>query len=177
VPRRNSVSPFSNVVPADFVADFVGRKRELDEIRDAFAKGFRGVVIVGQPGVGKSTLARLFESRAENIFPGGISMVEASSVEYVKHHFDSGQYAQSLLAHTNTRSGQSDSLLIVDNADALGERGTAVIEDIASRHPRSKIILTSRRVLSLFRYFRIIKLHSFSKEEFDALFALRSAID
>jgi ABC-type phosphate/phosphonate transport system ATPase subunit len=50
-----TVSPFTNYLPPDLFSGFVGREKELADIRSAFKNGARGVLIVGPSGSGKTS--------------------------------------------------------------------------------------------------------------------------
>ena len=160
------VSPLSNVLPPDLFSGFVGRERELAEIGGAFERGARGVLIVGAAGAGKTSVARVFASRSDALFPGGTFVASASWAESPKHLLD--RVVPARLAET--------ALLVVDDAEAFDEAGLRLLQDALTENPRLKAVLTSRLSLVLPEDFHTISLQGLSREEFQELLSLRNAV-
>jgi restriction system protein len=160
-----TVSPFSNYLPQDLFPGFVGREKELAEIRSTFKTGVRGVLIVGLAGTGKTSVARVFANRAGKEFPGGVFVADASWAESPEHLFD--RVLRTPLKDT--------SLLVVDDVEAFDDAGLRLLQDLLRQHPKLNVVLTSRRLLTLSGEFRTIHLQGLSREEFEELLGLRNA--
>jgi restriction system protein len=159
-------SPFTNVFPAGIVTGFVGRRAELDVIREAFTRGAKGVTVVGAPGIGKTSLAHVFAKRHEGEFPGGVfsgaPMWADSSAELLKR-----------LLNGRKRGA---ALLVLNDADALDDRELEVLRSVVAADLRLRLILTSRRELSLGNDYMTIRLGGLDRGELHELFELRSAV-
>jgi len=162
---RDTVSPFSNVFPPDILSSFVGRDRELAWLSAAFDEGARGVVIIGPPGVGKTSLARVFADQSKERFPGGVFSTSASWVESPSH----------LLERVLDEPPESESLLIIDDAQVLDPDGLQALLNALRGYPRISTLFTSRRSLELPPDFRAITLAGLTKAEFQELLRLRNA--
>lgn len=58
---------------------FVGRTNELAVLEERYTLGSRAGMIIGMPGSGKTSLARVFAERhREHLFSGGVSFVDAA---------------------------------------------------------------------------------------------------
>lgn len=159
-------SPFSNVFPAGILTGFVGRVAELGAIHESLARGAKGVAIVGAPGIGKTSLAHVFAKRHEGEFPGGVfsggPMWAESSAELL-HRLLGGRK-------------QGSTLLVLNDADALDDREIGVLRDLTSADASLRLLVTSRRELSLGGEYRTIRLTGLDHSELQQLFELRSAV-
>jgi restriction system protein len=161
-----TVTAFTNYVTPDLLSSFVGREAELGEIRGAVARGARGVLIVGPAGSGKTSVARVFAARHDKDFSGGIFTTSASWPEGPDH----------LLARALPPRLTGTALLILDDAEALGESGLQLLQQALLLNPALRVILTSRRLLTIPERFHTILLPpGLSKEEFAQLLRLRNA--
>ena len=70
-----SVSPLSNVVPQGLLEFFVGRDAQLKDIERRVSAGHRVLAISGQPGTGKTSLARMFAERLKGHFSVAYSLL------------------------------------------------------------------------------------------------------
>lgn len=161
------VSPFAGVVPPGFFQEIVARDNEIEQLGKLFNEGCRAVAIVGLPGVGKTTLAHVFASRAKAQFPGGVTFVGASAIETAEH----------LMARLPVKPQKESSLLIVDDIDFLGLDGQKLLSATLDSLPKVQLIATSRpNDMLLLNSFRVLELSPFTMEEMDALMHLRSQI-
>ena len=164
-PNRTT-SPFSNHLTPDLLSTFVGREEELAAIRNAFASGARGVVIVGVAGSGKSSVARVFGVRAEKDFPSGVFAASASWPESPEH----------LLARALPGRPSGTALLILDDAEVLDETGLRLLQEALSLNPYLRVILTSRRPIAISGDFLTISLSpGISQQAFAELLRRRNA--
>ncbi|WP_332888567.1 AfsR/SARP family transcriptional regulator [Actinophytocola xanthii] len=111
-------------LPAD-IADFSGRDRELDELVDLLTTGCSPVVLSGQPGVGKSTLAVRLAHRLRGEFPDGQLYVH-------------------LAGASNPRAVDA---ALADLLRTLGVTGPAVPDDLEAKAAVLRDRLADRRVL------------------------------
>lgn len=160
-----AVSPLSNVLPPDLFSGFVGRESELRQMRDAFDRGARGVLILGPGGAGKTSLARVFAGRVEEEFPKSVFMTSASWAESSEH----------LLRRVVPTEVDGPALLVVDDAEAFDEQGLDLLRNAVERHPTLRVVLTSRRALGLPDDYQTIVLGGLSREEFREMLRLRNA--
>lgn len=128
---------------------FVGRKKEIDNIQDLLLtnNAIPTIAIVGEPGVGKSTLALAFAYQAAEKFPDGVLWCYAENldaqgvVQYLVEGFGKsvgkGILSQPWAAWNRYISKKS-ALIIIDNADNL------VVDPFRPVGERCKTILTMR---------------------------------
>jgi restriction system protein len=163
--RSQKANPFSNFLPADLFTGFVGREKELSKILKAFQRGARGVLIVGPPGIGKTSLANVFAERYKDTFPGGIFRAWASLAESSQHLFD----------RTLDAPLKNASLFIIDDAEVFDESALYPLQKLLQTNSKLSVILTSRIDLSLSEEFQTINLAGLSTKEFRNLLKLRTA--
>lgn len=162
------VSPFTNYLPLDLLQGFVGRQKELNELRSAFHEGVRGVVVVGPAGSGKTSLARVFADRFKDEFLGGVSTANASWAES----------PDDLLRRVlKGRPATEPRLVVLDDAEAFDEAGVRQLQDALRQDPHLRLLLTSRRSLPLDHGFRRVSLGGLNRAEFEELLRLRNAFE
>ena len=123
---------------------------------------------MGSPGVGQTTLSRVFADRAKERFPGGTTAVAASSIENADH----------LLSRLYLDHSSKPALLIVDDAELLGVDGLRLLDETISRHPQLRLIITARPHSQQFPDgFQILELAPFTIEEMHELMHLRGLIE
>lgn len=160
-------SPFSSVIPDDLLSLFVGRESELDQIRSAVSKGLQIVAIVGPPGSGKTSVARVFASRHVSQFPGGVFVVGLSGTGSLN------DLSERSLPHPVSQ----DSLLLVDDVEAYGEQQLVELHRYAQAHPRVQLIVTAHDENSIRSLLadHSVELAGLSQVDFRDLFRLRNA--
>jgi predicted ATPase/DNA-binding CsgD family transcriptional regulator len=149
-PRRRSGN-----LPAE-TTSFVGRRRELAEVRKAFA-GARLVSLVGPGGVGKTRLGVRAAADLGRGFADGAWWVELAEVR------ESGLVAgaaagaldlrdqaateplQILLAHLRDR----ELLLLVDNCEHVLDASAELVAEVLRAAPNVRVIATSREPLQV----------------------------
>jgi len=160
------VSPFANIFPTDLFSAFVGRQEELSQMNSSLRGRVRGIILLGMPGVGKTSLARMYAERHITNFPGGVFTVSASWFESSSH----------LLERAIEKPPEQPSLLIIDDAEVLREEGFQPILYALQKYPDLKVILTSRQPLEIGQAFNTLMLDGFTREEFQELASLRLAV-
>jgi restriction system protein len=160
------VSPFANIFPTDLFSAFVGRQEELSQMNSSLRGRVRGIILLGMPGVGKTSLARMYAERHKTNFPGGVFTVSASWFESSSH----------LLERAIEKPPEQPSLLIIDDAEVLREEGFQPILNALQKYPDLKVILTSRQPLEIGQAFNTLMLDGFTREEFQELASLRLAV-
>jgi restriction system protein len=118
-------TPFSEMTPA-----FVGRRKELRALSAGFGSGKRLGLIVGDIGVGKTSLAHVFCTEAGELFPGGVTYAYARD---------------DALRERIAQPRGSPGLLVVDEADGLGREATEILEASLSDHPYLNLLVVGRR--------------------------------
>ena len=145
----------SDNLPAD-VTRFVGRSRDLDQVRDALGR-YRLVTLRGVGGVGKTRLALQVGAAARRSFEDGVWLVELSSLRNTE-----------LLARTVAAAlGVPDQgagnpldlladyladrhlLLILDTCEHLVDGSALLCEVLLRAAPRLRILATSREPLGV----------------------------
>jgi restriction system protein len=164
--KYRTVSPFSNYLPPDLLSGLVGRTRELEEIRSAFQRDIRGVMVLGAAGVGKTTLVSMFFRQYRDQFPGGVYGSAASWAESPTH----------LINRVLSSVPKEITLLVIDDAEALDNAGIIELQSYVQEHSSLRVILTSRHDLPLPTQFHRIHLSGLNREEFSELLNLRNAI-
>ncbi|WP_166462702.1 AfsR/SARP family transcriptional regulator [Amycolatopsis acidicola] len=112
-------------LPSDLL-DFSGRDKEIDELAGLLTgPGMPLVVLNGEPGAGKSTLATKVAHKLRNEFPDG----------------------QLFIPLTGTAAPRDVGALLNDVLRALGVSGSAIPDDVRARASAYRGQLTDRRVL------------------------------
>jgi len=140
-----------NNLPVD-LTPFVGRERELEEIRSVMDRGSRLITLRGMSGMGSRRLAIRAAGQNEFLFPSGICMVDCSS--------DGAAVAAKLASELSLPAGRSavdtisgfiDSsrmLLLFVNVKTGDETATLISELLASC-PEITVMTSSRTPLDL----------------------------
>jgi predicted ATPase len=125
---------------------FVGREREIERVRAAFAAGERLVTLRGPGGIGKTELARRITEDATFCELGEAKdIAEVAAAVAIALGEDVGEDARSV-AKAIARRGEAT--LVLDNA----EHATAAVADLVKRAldgTRARFLVTSREVLRL----------------------------
>jgi len=135
----------------------VGRQVEMWEVSRAIQSPKRFIVIVGAPGIGKSTLACVVAQYAwkRNWFPEGVSWMPLKGLKWVEGV--SGTACSTLGASSDPDTQQplphinGKRLIVFDNAEDLlrrtPRRFLAWVVQLLDSCPHLKILLTSRRII------------------------------
>src|SRR6266705_136218 len=142
-------------LPAE-AASFVGRRRELAEVRKKLAET-RLVSLVGPGGVGKTRLAsRAAADLARGFRDGGwlVELAEVTDPSLVSHAVMAAldlrdQAAAGPLALLRDYLRDSDLLLVVDNCEHLAGPAGRLVADLMRAAPGLRVIATSREPLSV----------------------------
>jgi predicted ATPase len=149
-------------------AAIVGRSEATSKICDLLLAGQKPVVtIVGEGGIGKTTLALTVSKRIGPSFGGRVSFVKLAllrteerlarhivasmELQLVADHEESAEAA--LVSHfANSSTPRRLSLLVLDNCEHLNDAPAKLIARLIKKCPTLRVLATSRRALEL-RYF------------------------
>jgi len=135
---------------------FVGRRRELEELADAFSGGSRLVTITGPGGTGKTRLARRFGALRSEELAGGIwfcDLAEARSVDGILRAvaqalgvpLTSGLAPELVVSKLGYAiDGRGDVLLILDNFEQVVAHAQQTIGAWLECAPSARLLVTSR---------------------------------
>lgn len=167
MPSEDRASPMSNLVPQELLSFFVGRRAELEEIARRIADGHRVLAISGQPGTGKTSLARAFAELHKQDFPGGLLFLDASWTT---------NFAE-VLEHAGIKKLSAASLIVLDEANALGATGlTELRRQILDSESTHLIGISRNRSAVLPLTDQVIELIGLSRPELWELMRLRNAL-
>ena len=139
-----------------FVAPFVGRSRELDEV-ERLLSGSRLVTVIGTGGAGKTRLASEAALRIAYRFPAGIFVCDLAPIAdpaAVEAAFAAAfgfapEARGDLGALTRQRLGEDSALLVVDNCEHLKSKVAPTLLSILEAAPGLRVLATSRERLGL----------------------------
>src|SRR5215216_6384221 len=161
-----ALSPFASVFSEDLLSLFVGRELEMERIQQALAEGTKAVALVGPAGSGKTSVTRVFASRRSNDFPGGIFYTDISWL----------RTPEDFLRLAVPDPVPPDSLLIIDEAAALGAEGVAYLRGFLDETPQFQILVTSRDIEPIQSLAdKVVELSGLDRVDFSELMRLRVA--
>lgn len=137
------------------VSSFVGREREIRAIGDLLSR-YRVVTLVGAGGCGKTRLAVEAVRRHGDRFPGGVWMVDLTTLPAGESVGPRVAEAVAALGQRSDRwdmdaltelVGNRKTLLVLDNCEHLVESCAAVTSHLLSTTPALRVIATSREPL------------------------------
>ena len=168
-PPLKSLDARQNNLPT-LVSQFVGRRKEIDEIKQLFTK-IRLLSLTGAGGTGKTRLAIQLASELIDEFENGIWIIEFSPVTD-PDLIDGLQALRDFLKNKST-------LLIFDNCEHLLNRCAQVSETLLSYCTKLKIISTSRESFNiqgetLYRIPPLSMPENIKKESFESLIEYES---
>jgi predicted ATPase/DNA-binding CsgD family transcriptional regulator len=137
------------------MTSFVGRERELDEIRSVFREGARLVTLVGIGGIGKTRLALQLGVSASNVGWANVYFVELASlanpglVDGAVLESVGGGSSRSPLRAAAEYLHQADALLVLDCCEHVLGAARRVAEVLLRRCPSVAILATSRSPLDI----------------------------
>jgi len=148
---------------------FVGREVELTLLEKHYKAGTRVIVVHGAAGSGKTSLARMFESKAQTIFPGGVLYKTAFyRDEIVSLIYKYYQYTNHILT--------KDILLIIDDADSLSDQDINDIRAALQRNPKLSLLLIAREPKNILMPEQFsLELHGLDRSDFMKLFLNHAA--
>src|SRR5258708_33249970 len=134
---------------------FVGRERELDELRSLFGEGKRLVTLVGIGGIGKTRLARELGFSAGDLGWANVYLVELAPLA------DPGLVGGAVLESVGARSSRSplqaaaehlreaNALLVLDCCEHVLGAGRRAAEVPLARGPSVTVLAASRSPLHI----------------------------
>jgi predicted ATPase len=145
----------SGALPAALTS-FVGRRREIAELRRILGTA-RLVTLTGAGGVGKTRLALEGAAAAIRAFPGGVWLVDLTSVHDASAVPDAAaaalgiadQGALPVLDQLAARLSGRRILLVLDNCEHLVDACARLAEQLLLAAPELRILATSRETLNV----------------------------
>ena len=143
-------------LPAE-VTSFVGRRREIGEIRDLFQRA-RLITLTGVGGVGKTRLALQAAAEQRRAFPDGAWLVELAGLD------EPGLVGQSVAAALGVQEDHASAwslsaltnllaerqlLLVLDNCEHLLDACAVLADALLKACPALRILATSRQPLRI----------------------------
>jgi predicted ATPase/DNA-binding NarL/FixJ family response regulator len=134
---------------------FIGRERELDEIRSLLRAGKRLVTLVGIGGIGKTRLAVELGSKASDLSSSRFYLVELASlanpdlVEGAVLESVGGGSSRSPLKAVVEYLRDATALLVLDCCEHVLDAARHVAEELLRRCPSVAILATSRSPLGI----------------------------
>ena len=157
-PKQNAWSPLYAEAEADFGRLFIGRKRELQAIRQSITEQ-SGAAIFGMRGSGKTALLYKIRQEEHGRFPGGIALIHgqnllrSSLVEEVRRQIDIPPRGQALL--------------IVDDVHALLPQQASELDRFLAENRTVQFLISADSAVSLpFRRGKVISLGGLSEQEY-----------
>jgi predicted ATPase/DNA-binding CsgD family transcriptional regulator len=138
-----------------FLTTFVGRKRELDELRSLFRHGKRLITLVGMGGIGKTRLALELGFSASDLGWANVYVVELASlgdpslVDGAVLEAVGGGSSRSPLQAAVEYVGDAPALLVLDCCEHVLAAARRVAEVLVRRCPSVAILATSRSPLDI----------------------------
>jgi predicted ATPase len=147
------------------VVSLIGRARDLEQIRRAFAEGAQLVTLLGPGGIGKTTLAAAYVAvrEAERASPSGDSIVwcdltNAASPSALTSVVvgalgwgaeEPGDRGGSLEAVGRRLARRRRILVVLDNCDELADAAAAALRVWLAQASRARFLVTSRVALGI----------------------------
>jgi predicted ATPase/DNA-binding winged helix-turn-helix (wHTH) protein len=138
------------------VASFIGRERELGELRQLLARS-RLVTLVGVGGVGKTQLGLRAASNVVEAFPDGVWFVELAPISDAALLPNAMTHALGVSA--GSRRSHEDALqeflrarqllLLIDNCEHLIEACARLTHQLLVQCPQVKVLATSREAMGV----------------------------
>lgn len=153
---RLAMAPDSNTnLPAELTS-FVGRRRELREIRQLLSES-RLVTLTGFGGVGKSKLALRVATDSRRAFPGGAWFVGIGELAEPSLLADSvarqlgmrGQSTRTVHRALVEFLGERETLLLLDNCEHLIDACAYLADGLLRACPKLRVLATSREPLRI----------------------------
>jgi predicted ATPase/DNA-binding CsgD family transcriptional regulator len=144
----------TGILPMSLTA-FIGRERELDEIRSLLRAGKRLVTLVGIGGIGKTRLAVELASKASDLNSSKFYLVELASlvnpdlVEGAVLESVGGGSSRSPLKAVVEYLRDATALLVLDCCEHVLDAARQVAEELLRRCPSVAILATSRSRLGI----------------------------
>ncbi|HNB41852.1 MAG TPA: AAA family ATPase, partial [Anaerolineales bacterium] len=138
------------------LTSFIGRKKELSEIKDALSK-YRLVTLTGSGGIGKSRLSLQVGTDLLSTFPDGVWFIELASLSdpsLLLHTIQNtlgliDQKNQPALLALQEHLKEKKALFILDNCEHLIEACAKLAFDLLRQTTHLKILASSREALSM----------------------------
>jgi predicted ATPase/class 3 adenylate cyclase len=171
-PPLKTISNTNLPRPAD---SFVGRRREVAELRDLLLDGARMLTLTGPGGSGKSRLAIEVAANAIDAFRNGVFWVELTSVR------DAALVRPTIGGVIGARDelagyiGEREMLLVLDNLEQIVDAAPD-LADLVGACPRLRLLGTSRELLRV-RGEVAYPVRPLDDREAEGLFAARSGIE
>jgi non-specific serine/threonine protein kinase len=153
-PAPNPSPPRSNL-PSQLTS-FIGREREMDEIKDALVK-YRLVTLTGSGGTGKSRLSLQVAAGLLDAFPDGIWLIELAPLSDPALVPQTIQNTLGLFEHKGVTILQAlqeylkekKVLLVLDNCEHMLETCAVLSNGLLSHTNNLKILASSREALGV----------------------------
>ena len=152
-PNKPSDLRVSGTLPASLTS-FVGRERELDELRSLFREGKRLITLVGIGGIGKTRLAMELGSSAGDLGWADVRLVELASltpdlVDSAVLESVGGESSRAPLKAAMEYLRDTPTLLVLDCCEHVLDAVRHVAEALLHGCPSVSILATSRSPIGI----------------------------
>lgn len=141
---------------------FIDRQQQLDQIASALANNKNYVLVFGEPGVGKTSLLKVFSEKFASLFPGGVFNPDFLSRRIIGN--------KSLISYPPSQR----TLLVVDDIELLSPPAISDIRLSLKLMHNLRLLAAGRRYLDILRVPDIaIELRGLTQAAFQELFEAR----
>jgi predicted ATPase/class 3 adenylate cyclase len=155
-PAIHSLEAFPNNLPAQLTS-FIGREKEIDEIKSLLHHGARLVTLTGSGGTGKTRLSQELGTQELTNFPHGVWLIElapltdpAQIIPALAQVFGLQELPfRPLASLVMDYLRDKKSLLILDNCEHLIQACARLADDLLHQCTGLKILASSREALGI----------------------------
>jgi predicted ATPase/class 3 adenylate cyclase len=157
-------------------SSFIGREREVAEIRDALSSS-RLVTITGAGGSGKTRIALRAAADDAHRYNDGVAFVDLATIgtptDVVKRFVQAASLSEEAMNDVAAALAEKEMLLVVDNCEHVLDAVAEIVTSILARCADVTILATSREPIGITGE-TILRLASLAKEDATQLFFTRA---